>query len=117
MKITPTGSMILRGIPLTVSRMIPNGPKLQIKKSCPMTDSFRREMNKWLLDTFGTYRESGYIVNYDNAREMFGKTGKEIFITQDTYDRIKAAIESKHGTSRVCEEEFQLHQLIAGAWK
>ncbi len=49
---------------------IPRRPKMQLSEDCPVTPEFRKEMNAWLLDFFGTVSPLGdgnsvYIINGD----------------------------------------------------
>lgn len=50
-----------KGYPVTV---IKNKPKMQLSKDVPVTKEFRKEMNKWMLEFFGTTESvRGYTFN------------------------------------------------------
>lgn len=34
--------------------IIPDKPKMQLSEGCPVTNAFRKEINAWMLEFFGT---------------------------------------------------------------
>lgn len=74
--------MSLYGFPMTFlgMRIIESPalpfPKLQISSSCPMTDAFRLEMNRWLLDMFGSV--DALILNKENTIVMSNEAFRKI---------------------------------------
>ena len=44
-------TMTLYGLKVILS---PDRPKMQLSKDCPVTDDFRKEINAWMVEFFGT---------------------------------------------------------------
>lgn len=47
---------------------MPRRPKMQLSEDCPVTPEFRKEMNAWLLDFFGTVP----LIGDDNTAYVIG---------------------------------------------
>jgi hypothetical protein len=50
------------GIPIAISPILKDEPKLKLSDSIQLSDNFRKEMNDWLAKTFG-YNVKFYNIN------------------------------------------------------
>lgn len=89
----------LYGAPIHTSELVPLKPRIQLGADVPVSDTFRRDMNAWLAEYFGTSPEVLSIDDPFNGRyfavhpkywpqwreQLRGRQGVKIF---DAFDEV-----------------------------
>jgi hypothetical protein len=89
-----TAEFTIQGIPVVTSPLIPKVPVLALSVDCPVTDDFRVEMNKWLLDMFGA-RHRLYL--FDPKRIGTAVYGSRVWLCHpEMYAQLKAGLLTEH---------------------
>lgn len=75
--------MILNGMEM---RVAPKAARMQLSENCPVTPEFRKEINEWMLEFFGTED----LIPDGQSYVVQGLAGERacVYMNQNTYDQI-----------------------------
>lgn len=78
------------GLPVHVSKFVPDPPRLRLADDVPVSDAFRATFNLWLLKRFGTNPDEPQILRFD-ARP-FGLDGPALILHERHWPKVRAQL-------------------------